>query len=315
LYTGVIINGREEIEDFLTGKRIKKDESEWVRNERPNLRIIDQETFDKAQELLTQRAQMFRNEGCRYTNAYTLSSLIKCGECGSTFRRTIRKTKVPYAKWVCAKRNMYGVDICSNKSTVDEEEIYDVLNSYFVSLAEKKDQILNYAIDEFKKSNTATENVEASIKKLRTEKEKILAKKKKYMNMYTDDIITREELKEYNTEVQSAIERIEKQLNLYSQDITEVDALRSALKILFDEIDGIVDVRDMSNVQLKRIVDKIVINPDDTADIYLKVFDYAGIDERVVLQEIDTKIESNDSFHLGISLHMVVPKWNDILIA
>jgi hypothetical protein len=184
-----------------------------------------------------------------------------------------------------------------------------------VSLAEKKDQILNYAIDEFKKSNTATENVEASIKKLRTEKEKILAKKKKYMNMYTDDIITREELKEYNTEVQSAIERIEKQLNLYSQDITEVDALRSALKILFDEIDGIVDVRDMSNVQLKRIVDKIVINPDDTADIYLKVFDYAGIDERVVLQEIDTKIESNDSFHLGISLHMVVPKWNDILIA
>ena len=41
LYTGKIINGKQEVADFLTGQRTEKDETEWMVTERPELRIID----------------------------------------------------------------------------------------------------------------------------------------------------------------------------------------------------------------------------------------------------------------------------------
>lgn len=37
LYTGKIINGKQEVTDFLTGQRVDKDTSEWMVVERPDL--------------------------------------------------------------------------------------------------------------------------------------------------------------------------------------------------------------------------------------------------------------------------------------
>lgn len=53
LYTGLVINGREEVKDFLTGVRQEKEESEWFVNERLELKIIEQEQFDKAKNIRT----------------------------------------------------------------------------------------------------------------------------------------------------------------------------------------------------------------------------------------------------------------------
>ena len=52
IYTGKIINGKQEVTDFLTGQRADKDETEWMVVERPELRIIDDQTFEKAGETL-----------------------------------------------------------------------------------------------------------------------------------------------------------------------------------------------------------------------------------------------------------------------
>lgn len=60
IYTGKIINGKEEIADFLTGQRKEKDESEWLVTIRPELRIIEDEVFDKAQDILKGRHDSFK---------------------------------------------------------------------------------------------------------------------------------------------------------------------------------------------------------------------------------------------------------------
>ena len=52
LYTGKIINGKQEVADFLTGRRTDKDETDWMVVERPDLRIIEPETYEKAQQIL-----------------------------------------------------------------------------------------------------------------------------------------------------------------------------------------------------------------------------------------------------------------------
>lgn len=52
LYTGKIINGKQEVSDFLTGQRKDKNSSEWLVVERPDLRMIEPEAFCDVQEIL-----------------------------------------------------------------------------------------------------------------------------------------------------------------------------------------------------------------------------------------------------------------------
>lgn len=52
IYTGRIVNGKEEVKDFLTGERIAKSEENWIIVFRPELRIISDEDFRQAGELL-----------------------------------------------------------------------------------------------------------------------------------------------------------------------------------------------------------------------------------------------------------------------
>lgn len=130
LYTGKIINGKQEVTDFLTGRREDRDETEWMVVERPDLQIVDKETFDQAQRIMTERGKAFKVNKERHSNKYLFSTLIKCKECGWSFRRTVRTYKNTYIRWVCSGHNGKGVDSCPNAVTVDEEELIEVLQEY-----------------------------------------------------------------------------------------------------------------------------------------------------------------------------------------
>ena len=77
LYTGKIINGKQEVSDFLTGQRKDKDSSEWLIVERPDLRIIEPEAFYDVQEILKTRGRTFKLDKERHSNKFLFSTLIK----------------------------------------------------------------------------------------------------------------------------------------------------------------------------------------------------------------------------------------------
>jgi hypothetical protein len=114
IYTGKIINGKQEVSDFLTGQRKDKDETEWFVVERPEIQIIEDETFERAQEILHGRHDSFNLTHERQSNKHLFSTLIKCKECGWSFRRTVRTYKNTYVRWVCSGRNGHGADSCPN---------------------------------------------------------------------------------------------------------------------------------------------------------------------------------------------------------
>lgn len=90
LYTGKIINGKQEVEDFLTGKRKSKDETEWMVVERSDLKIVEPADYEKAQEILHGRNASFNMNRERQSNKHLFSTLIRCKECDRSFRRTVR---------------------------------------------------------------------------------------------------------------------------------------------------------------------------------------------------------------------------------
>lgn len=288
LYTGKIINGKQEVSDFLTGQRKEKDETEWIVVERPELRIIDDETYEQAQEILRSRHDAFNISHERQSNKHLFSTLIKCKECGWSFRRTVRTYKNTYVRWVCSGHNGRGADSCPNAVAVDENELIEVLQEYFAEILKQKKKVIRYVVGEFQRVYKAKdENLEYE-KELTAQLSKLQKIRQKYMDMYADDLISREELNEKIGGMRKEIERLENELKMVSYHLTKGEQLEAVLNSTFQQIEDIADVRQMINEQLKRIIQKIEVDKDGNVDIYLRLFGDLGLNETVLISDNET---------------------------
>ena len=283
IYTGKIINGKEEVADFLTGQRKEKDESEWMVVVRPELRMIEDEVFDRAQEILKGRHMSFHMTHERQSNKHLFSTLIKCKDCGWSFRRTVRQYKNTYVRWVCSGHNGRGADRCPNAVTVDEEDLIQALREYFTDVLSKKKKVIDYVVKEFQRVYKAKdENLEYE-KELNAELNRLRKAREKYMDMYTDDLISREELNEKIGGMRKEIERLENELKMVSYHLTKGEQLEAILSSTFKTMEDVTDVHEMTNVQLKRLIKKIEVDKDGNVDIYLRLIGELGLDETVLI--------------------------------
>ena len=288
LYTGRIINGKQEVSDFLTGQRRDKDETEWLVVERPELRIIEDETFELVQEIMRSRHDSFNMSHERQSNKYLFSTLIKCKECGWSFRRTVRTYKNTYVRWVCSGRNALGTGSCGNKTSVDEEELIEVLQEYFGNILKQKKKVIHYVVSEFQRVYKAKDENVTYEQELNAELAKLQKKRQKYMDMYTDDLISREELNETIGGMRQEIERLENELKMVSYQLTKGEQLESALNETFKEIEDITDVHQMTNQQLKRLIQKIEVDKVGNVDIYLRLLGELGLNQTVLVSDDHT---------------------------
>lgn len=294
LYTGKIINGKQEVSDFLTGQRSDKDETEWMVTERPDLKIIEPEQYEKVQEILHGRQVTFNITKERQSNKYLFSTLIRCKECGWSFRRTVRTYKNTYVRWVCSGHNGKGADSCPNAVTVDEEELIEVLQEYFSNVLKQKKKVIQYVVNEFQRVYKAKdENIEYE-KELTSQLNKLKRDREKYMNMYTDDLITRDELNEKIGGSRKELERLENELKMISYHLTKGEQLENVLNNTFKQIEDISDVHEMTNVQLKRLIKKIEVDKDGNVDIFLRLFGDLGLDEEILIDDNTTVPNCND---------------------
>lgn len=289
LYTGKVINGKQEVSDFLTGQRADRDTEEWLVVDRPDLRIIPQREFDRAQEILKSRWGDFKLNRERHSNQYLFSTLIKCKDCGWSFRRTVRTYKNTYVRWCCSSHNGKGADSCPNAVTVDEDELIDVLQSYFREVLSHKKQVTRHLVQAFEKKYRAQDENAATEKELRAQLAKVQKSRQKYMEMYTDDLITRVELNEKLSDLKADKERLERELQIVTQNLTKGDQLSAILSNTFRSIESIADVRKMTNAQLRRIVRRIEVDHDGNVDIYLCILGDLGLDDTVLLTDDRTQ--------------------------
>ncbi len=288
IYMGRIVNGKQEVADFLTGRRAEKDETEWMVSDRPELRIISPETFEAAQKIMNTRGNAFRQEKERQSNKYLFSTLIKCRECGRSFRRTVRRYKNTYVRWVCSTHNGNGADVCPNAVAVDETELIEVLQNYFAQIVQSKRNVVQHVVKEFQRIYKAKDQNLDYEKELTAQLAKLRKTRQKYMDMYDDDLISREELNHKIGGMRKEIERLENELKMVSYRLTRGEQLEDMLLRTFNEIEEITDVRQMTNAQLRRIIQRIEVDQEGTVDIYLRLLGDLGLDETVLIHNDQT---------------------------
>ena len=181
-----------------------------------------------------------------------------------------------------------------NAVTVDEEELIRALQEYFQEILSKKKKVINYVIKEFQRVYKAKdENIEYE-KQLNTELNRLRKSREKYMDMYTDDLISREELNEKIGGMRKEIERLENELKMVSYHLTKGEQLEAILNSTFKQLEDITDVHEMTNAQLKRLIQKIEVDKEGNVDIYLRLIGDLGLDEAVLIEGTENSEENND---------------------
>ena len=161
-----------------------------------------------------------------------------------------------------------------------------------------KKKVIDYVIKEFQRVYKAKdENVEYE-KELTAELNRLRRSREKYMDMYTDDLISREELNEKIGGMRKEIDRLENELKMVSYNLTKGEQLEAILNSTFKQLEDITDVHEMTNTQLKRLINKIEVDKDGNVDIYLRLIGDLGLDETVLIEgteSIDERAEDTDA--------------------
>ena len=285
LYTGQIINGKQEVADFLTGQRVSKDETEWFITERPDLRIIEPEIFEQARDIMKTRTKTFKTDHQKHSNKYLFSTLIKCKDCGWSFRRTVRTYKNTYVRWVCSGHNGKGADSCPNAVAMDEDALVNALQNYFTELTGKKKNVLRHIVGEFERIYKAKDENVNYEKELASKLDKLSKTRERCMDMYSDGLITREELNGRIGGARKEIEHLEKELKIVSYNLSKADRLETILQNTFREIETVADVREMTNAQLRKIIQRIEVDKDGNVEIFLKLLGELGLERAVLIHD------------------------------
>ncbi len=110
--------------------------------------------------------------------------------------------------------------------------------------------------------------------------------------MYTDDLISREELNTKIGGMRKEIERLENELKMVSYHLTKGEQLEHILGNTFKAVEDITDVHQMTNEQLKQIIQKIEVDKEGNVDIFLRLFGDLGLEEAVLIENTANETEN-----------------------
>ncbi len=157
LYIGQVIWNRRRMKNVPgTSKRIAemRPRTEWIIQEHPELRIIDDALWNRVQARLKQSRKKAHKNNKRSRgrpSKYLLSGLMKCGECGANF---IMRDKRAYA---CSSHSNGGRHLCDNGIRV-KREIAEGAILENVKIRLSSDSAISYITGQFKKALREIEN-------------------------------------------------------------------------------------------------------------------------------------------------------------
>lgn len=223
--------------------------------------IIDKETFEKVQALLSKRKTQFGK--ATTLNIYPLTSHIRCTECGSFYRRKVKSGGI---KWVCATHEE-DAKKCDS-FYYSEERIYDGILSMINKLRFGQEDILGQVIAKlematvlYKRNNKTASQISESIAEING---KILMLDQLRSKGYLAPDIHQSQVNDLKRQLKTL--REERQSEFESRILEMLEMVRK-LKSLIDEIEEPLD--EFNEYLFHEIVLEIQINKRDEMTVTL----------------------------------------------
>ncbi|MDI6705334.1 MAG: recombinase family protein, partial [Bacillota bacterium] len=170
-------------------KRVERPREEWVPVEVPA--IIDEETWNEAQEIMKQARRKWRSYG---KACYLLSAMITCGLCGSTIHGNLitQHSGRKYRYYVCTARSpgITGREKCELgfiRAEEIEDAVWDHILRWINNPEELQKELENSRPEDIKARERELEEIRADIGRLAAEKDRVAT-------MFQKEFITEDEM-------------------------------------------------------------------------------------------------------------------------
>ncbi len=270
LYKGVLVNHKYEIEDFLTGRQVALPEGQRFYHERPQWAIVSAEIFDRAQQIMAQRRQHYDSgepfrQG-RHSGRHTFSTLIKCAHCGRSFTRksyTYANTRV---YWRCVTNDQYTAERCCNGVILDEGELLRGLRDYLWESISDRDAFAQQALAAVEGRLSG----EGERRELEGKQRRLCQKRERWQELYANGLLDLQELGEKLACVNRELEETERELQLLSRSHRDPAQGKEAYR---RRIDRFLELETVTNAEMRRLVDHILVDAEGTGQVVLRSFD------------------------------------------
>ena len=156
--------------------------------------------------------------------------------------------------------------------TVDEEQLIQKLDEYFLTLLQDRTRVEQFLRRKLKEACRKHIDQDEQRKTIQNRLAKLEKQRKKYLELYADDLITRTELDEKLGGSKEEVARLEEELRQAQMaDMTDGDVERIIQRVM-EGLKDFVSVRRLNNAQLKQLIEKIEVDEDGSVDVYLRLF-------------------------------------------
>ena len=216
-----------------------------------------------ADKKIKERQEQYKNDnpGNRFSNRHLFSNLIKCGECGKSFTAKVYQWKNRYVRYRCCVHNNNGNAHCTNSVTVDEQELLNEVKAYLLTAIEDKKAFADKLMKQYQAQTT---NVDVS--KLTDTRQSLEKRRSKFKEMFAADIITMDELKKEMSAIDEGMRSIDEELKAYD----EIQKKATHIDDIHKDIEQILMQNEYTNDDMRRIIEKIVVYPDKSVEIFMK---------------------------------------------
>ena len=265
---GYYCGNKVKVLDYRTKKQKFLSQEQWImyKDETGDIvpAIVSETLWNRCNEMLKSRrvTEMVGNYGGkRFTSP--LSGKIICGHCNKTYHHNSYNHSNNNIKWhwICQVKKAKSKDCPS--FAIKDEEMIEILRSFFNVFITDINKYIDKYISLYKEQSSG--NSDDTIKNLTKEIEKLENKKDKLLDLYSDDIITKDDFKVKNDKLQS-------QINVLQNDLES--ALNSD-KMLTDNINQLNNIKKYFNQNdvpnpmsetliyelSKNLINKIIVNP------------------------------------------------------
>lgn len=218
-YTGALVQGRQEVINYKTGKRRQKPQSQWDIVEGMHEPIISKETFNKAQE-----ARLSRGRGQKIPSGscYSLAKKVFCGECGNTMWKMSYQLRDGRYNYLSCRTRKTTSGLCDNEHTIRLDELEQIVMKEINKLLQKYyDEKLIGKLEQPKPDKSREKSLTAQIKDL---EDKVKRNDTRMAQMYTDKldgIITLEEFTVFREQYQNESKEMENRIELLKNRLSK----------------------------------------------------------------------------------------------
>ena len=225
-YKGWYCGNKVKVTDYRTREQRFLPEEEWVmyKDETGEIvpAIITEEIWEKCNVILRERSQAIKSRTRSFKDKSVFTGKIWCRAHDVPFWRTSYSNSVekgePVYQWICSEKKRSGAKSCSSFSIM-EKDLYLMLSDHFKLVADNIEEYVSDFLKIYSETN-AEENTAKQINELKAQLEKEKAKREKLLDLYTDDVISREEFKKRNDNANVLISQLE-------EDIAELEKAAS----------------------------------------------------------------------------------------